>query len=371
MANKQQLNILKKGVDVWNKWRDENLDAEIDFGHTDLNGADLIEADFSDADLNGANLSGAELLRTDLSGANLREAKLNNARLHAANLFFADLIYADLSEAYLNYANLREANLNFANLNGVNLSGVNLSESSLNGTNLTNARIGKTIFGDNDLRQTVGLETIRHDSPSIIATSTLQLSKGKLHLNFMRGCGLSDWEIESSKLYSPNLTNEEINKIVYSIYDIRATQAIQISPLFISYSNNDTSFVDSLEKKLNETGIRFWRYINDSTSGRLETQIDRAIRHNPTVLLVLSENSTKSDWVEHEVRLARKLELEIDRDVLCPIALDESWKTCGWPERIMEQVTEYNILDFSEWDNDEIFSKMFSKLVQGLDLFYK
>ena len=131
------------------------------------------------------------------------------------------------------------------------------------------------------------------------------------------------------------------------------------------------SFIERLETKLTENGIRFWRDVHDATSGRLETQIDRAIRHNPTVLLILSEDSTKSDWVEHEVRLARKLEKEMGRDVLCPIALDDSWKTSPWPERIMEQVMEYNILDFSNWDDDAEFSKMFTKLIDGLDMFYK
>jgi hypothetical protein len=32
---------------------------------------------------------------------------------------------------------------------------------------------------------------------------------------------------------------------------------------------------------------------------------------------------------------------------------------------------EYNILDFSEWENDEIFEKMFTRLIDGLNLFYK
>ena len=38
------------------------------------------------------------------------------------------------------------------------------------------------------------------------------------------------------------------------------------------------------------------------TAGRLEKVVDRAMRLNPIVLLVLSENSVKSDWVEHEAR---------------------------------------------------------------------
>ena len=60
----------------------------------------------------------------------------------------------------------------------------------------------------------------------------------------------------------------------------------------------------------------------------------------------------KSDWVQHEVRFARELEKETERHVLCPVALDDSWKSSPWPKRIMEQVMEYNILDFSKWEDD-------------------
>ena len=72
----------------------------------------------------------------------------------------------------------------------------------------------------------------------------MQLSKGKIPATFLRGCGLSDFEIESAKLYNPDLTNQEINDILYKIFDLRAHQAIQISPLFISYSHADAAFVD-------------------------------------------------------------------------------------------------------------------------------
>ena len=65
------------------------------------------------------------------------------------------------------------------------------------------------------------------------------------------------------------------------------------------------------------------------------------------------------------------LEKELGRDVLCPVALDDSWKTCRWPERLREQIMEYNILDFSEWHDEVFFQRMFTKLIDGLDLFYK
>ena len=51
MVNQEHLEILKQGVDAWNKWREEHRSVQPD-------------------------LSGAQLINTDLSGANLSRAKL-------------------------------------------------------------------------------------------------------------------------------------------------------------------------------------------------------------------------------------------------------------------------------------------------------
>jgi hypothetical protein len=52
-------------------------------------------------------------------------------------------------------------------------------------------------------------------------------------------------------------------------------------------------------------------------------------------------------------------------------SVDDSWKNSPWAKRIMEQVMEYNILDFSEWKDDTKFESTFNKLIDGLELFYK
>jgi len=413
MANEEQLSILKQGNEVWNQWRneDDSETTKIDLSESDLHGvnlvyfnlsdANLMNANLADTDLNmtnlsEANLSGVNLWKARLGGVNLFGANLNGANLIRADLFRVDLSNADLSNADLNGAsldqadlsetNLHEANLNGANLNGAylretNLSRANLNEANLRETNfnranlneadLTAAEIGETVFGGIDLSKTLGLEDIRHGAPSYVDTHTIQLSRGKIPEIFLRGCGFSDSDIQYAKLSDRELSNEEINKILYKIYDLRATQALQISPLFISYSHGDGKFVDKVGGHLNSKGIRFWRDVYDAKAGRLEKQIDRAMRLNPTVLLILSKHSLQSDWVEHEVRTARALEKEIKRDVICPVALDDSWINSPWAKRIMEQIMEYNILDFSEWKDDTKFENAFNKLIDGLELFYK
>lgn len=78
-----------------------------------------------------------------------------------------------------------------------------------------------------------------------------------------------------------------------------------------------------------------------------------------------------SGGVKFSHPLTRIIEKGMGRDVLCPIALDDSWKSSRWPKRVMEQIMEYNILDFSAWEDDVRFEGMFRKLIDGLELFYK
>jgi uncharacterized protein YjbI with pentapeptide repeats len=376
MSNQEQLELLTQGVEVWNKWRGENLLVEID-----LSGADLSGIYLTGAYLMGANLMRASLIRTKLTSAYLTEAYLDGADLTEADLSRAHLNKADLSRANLRGANLNGAHLNkvdlsLANLRGACFSETNLSESvfrlaNLSKTKLDNALFGGTVLAEIDLSEAHGLESTQHRYSSHISIDTIRRSKGEIPEAFLRGCGLSDLDIEYSKLYKLGLSNQEITDINYKIFDLRANQAIQVSPLFISYSHADNKFVEKLEPRLTKKGIRFWRDVHDMTVGRMEKQVDRAMRQNPTVLLILSENSIRSDWVEHEARLARELEKEIGRDMLCPIALDDSWKSAKWPARLMDQIKEYNILDYSNWNDNEAFGQAFNKMLSGLDMFYK
>jgi hypothetical protein len=116
MADHKQIGILMAGVELWNKWRDENPQIQPDLTKANLrfavlDGANLhmahlAEADLTHAFLHEANLCGADLTRATLIGTNfcrahLCGAKLGGADLHRANLDRADLTAADLSDANL------------------------------------------------------------------------------------------------------------------------------------------------------------------------------------------------------------------------------------------------------------------------------
>ncbi len=377
MANPEHLKILKQGVEVWNAWREESPEVRPNLSEEDLRTVKFAPGIYEGASMgwDAVNLVEADLLRANLggamlSGANLRDANLQGTGLQGANLFNAILTGAHLEEANLFCTVLVGSQLKDACLDRAHLAGTYIGSSNIESLSLRGTIVQSVVFSNLDLSQAQGLEEIEHHGPSTIGIDTFQRSGDSLPDAFLRGCGLSDWEIEVAKLYRPHLSQEQRTTLLYQIDCLQGGQPIQFNPLFVSYSHADKAFVEQLEPQFDERGIRYWRDVRDLKAGRMETQIDRAIRLNPTVLLVLSERSVESDWVEWEVTKARKLEKELRRDVLCPVALDDAWKTCPWEGPLRRQVEKYHILDFSEWRDIEAFSRQFQKLIDGLGLFY-
>ncbi len=100
----------------------------------------------------------------------------------------------------------------------------------------------------------------------------------------------------------------------------------------------------------------------------------RSDRVNDGVILVLSEHSVGSDWVEKEVAWARKREKEENREILCPVAVDDTWKSegkaPGFAEVLLHQVRKKWIADFSKWQDDGRFEETFERLLRGLKTYY-
>jgi len=68
--------------------------------------------------------------------------------------------------------------------------------------------------------------------------------------------------------------------------------------------------------------VRCWFAPHDIRGGRkIHEQIDEAIRLHDKLLLILSESSMASDWVQTEIAKARKREAQEKRQMLFPVAL--------------------------------------------------
>jgi uncharacterized protein YjbI with pentapeptide repeats len=396
MADQQHFAILQQGFVIWYKWRKEHIEIypdlsgsnlsgsdlrATDFSNTDLsgsdlsnailraadlnkanlsgsdlsnailNGADLSNANLSNAILNGADLSNAILNSADLSRANLSRAKLNRAKLNKANLSNTILNGADLSNANLSNANLSNANLSGADLNEANLSGASLDEANLNGTNLDGAKLKKatmewTILGSIDLQTVQGLETIQHLGPSTIGIDTLERSGGNIPETFLRGAGVSDTFITYARSLVAN--------------------PIEYYTCFISYSSQDQKFAERLHTDLQSKGIRCWFAPEDLRIGeKFRQRIDESIHLYDKLLLLLSEHSVSSSWVETEVESAMEKEHLQKKLVLFPIKLDETAMETSqaWAADIRRT---RHIGDFRNWKQHDDYQRAFTRLLRDL-----
>lgn len=330
MANPEHLKILKQGVALWNQWRLDSSQVIPNLIGADLRDADLRKVNFSNTLLGSANLSRADLqqsslhiantFRTLFGSTNMRQANLAHARLEAPNLRNADLSDSDLRFTMIRAATLSGANFAGARLNHTILAGVNLSEVS-------------------------GLDSLVHYGPSAVDHVTLQLS-GPLPHGFLRGCGLPDNFIDNI----PALFHGD---------------AIQFYSCFISYSSGDEEFVKRLYADLQNSHVRCWYAPEDMKIGeRILDTLDSAIRLRDKTMLVLSESSISSDWVEDEVTTGFEEERRRKQTVIFPVRLDDTVmeSTEPWAAKLRGR----HIGDFRNWKEHDAYQAAFQRLLRDL-----
>jgi hypothetical protein len=349
MANQEHLDILARGVEAWNTWREREAWAFPDLAGADLTfyklrGANLGHITLAGGDLTRALLTSAELIEANLSSAVLIEVDLRMARCKSTNFTGAKLIATDLSGADLTNADLTNADL----------SGAYLRATRLVGANLTRVRLRGTTFADLDLRAVIGLDMARHDGPSTIGLDTIYSSRGQIPEYFLRGAGVPDNFIT----FARSLTGA----------------ALEFYSCFISYSTKDQDFADRLYADLQARGVRCWFAPHDIQGGRrIHEQIDEAIRVYDKLLLILSDASMNSNWVKTEIANARSREDQQKSQMLFPITLVpfdriKDWKLFDADRGIdsAREIREYFIPDFSNWKDHDSYQKAFDRLLRDL-----
>jgi uncharacterized protein YjbI with pentapeptide repeats len=372
MANPAHLAKLKEGVEAWNDWRAEHSSVEPDLSGADLEDVRLesvltpdefSRAELSHVDFREANLTSARLLHADLTGArltkaNLPRAQLTGATLNGADLRGADLSLADLIQATMVETNLSDANLFWANLGestllAANLSGAFLGRAYLRGAcldeaNLAHCKMHGTVLGQQDLSKVYGLASVQHSGPSSIDIATICRSMGQIPDSFLRGCGVPEEFITFTKSL--------------------VTNPIEFYSCFISYStkNNDNDFASELHAKLQEKGVRCWFAPEDLKIGdKFQERIEESIRLYDKLLVVLSEKSVESPWVEREVQAAFEKERKQGSTVLFPVRLDDAVMDCqrAWAADIRRT---RHIGDFRKWKDHDSFQKSLDRLLRDL-----
>jgi hypothetical protein len=139
---------------------------------------------------------------------------------------------------------------------------------------------------------------------------------------------------------------------------VQAGAPIQFYSCFISYSHLDEAFARRLWVSLRDKRIRVWYAPEEMQGGRkLFEQIDRAIHLHDKLLIVLSKASLNSDWVQTEIKRARKREKQSGERKLFPIRLCEMKTLEAWEcfdadtgRDIAEEIRAYFIPGFLSVD---------------------
>ena len=210
---------------------------------------------------------------------------------------------------------------------------------------MTEAILGYTSFGQTLLKGATGLDSCLHVGPSYLDYFTLQLS-WPLPLSFLRGCGLPDQYID----YLPSLLN----------------QAIQFYSCFISHSTKDKPFAERLYSDLQNKNVRCWYAPEDLKIGdRFQEKIEGSIQLLDRTLIVLSEASVNSAWVEREVQAAREREDRSGKPVLFPIRLDDAVMNASkaWAADLRRT---RHIGDFTDWKHHDSYQQALERLLRDL-----
>ncbi len=337
MADQHQLEILKKGPQAWNEWRNQNRQTGVDLSGAALRGNALREADLRGADLRGANLRYADLSRADLSGADL----------HSADLSVADLTCADLSGASLSGTDLGGASLRGADLSGASLEFANLRAAQVTRANLAAARLGRTLLADIDLSEAEGLDTVKHAGPSTIGIDTIYRSGGNIPDVFLRGCGVPDDFIT----YAKSLVGK----------------AIGFYSCFISYSTLDQEFAERLYADLQAKGLRCWYFPETAKWGEpVWGEIDRGIKVYDKLVVICSRHSLVSGPVLREIERALQREDKEGGNVLFPLRIDD-YLFDQWQHPRKADALAKVVGDFRGWDHAvEKYRLSFEKLLKAL-----
>lgn len=300
------------------------------------------------------DFSGIDFRSVDLHGSQFVENRPDN--------IIADLL--DLRDANLTNADLTGAN--FGGEAGVTLERANLSRVILTEANLGGVWFGATVLGSLDLSEAKGLDKAKHRGPSTLGVDTLAKSRGDIPETFLRGCGLSDWEIEMTQLYRSGLNSAQATDIAYRLVRLHATHPIDFYSCFISYSSKDQDFANRLHADLQNNGVRCWFAPEDLKIGNpFRQRIDESIRLHDKLLLILSEHSVNSQWVQDEVESALERERRENRLVLFPIRIEDSVMETGqaWAKAIW---LKHHIGDLTRWKDHDAYEQAFKRLLRDL-----
>lgn len=209
-----------------------------------------------------------------------------------------------------------------------------------------------TIFGNVDLTNVKGLESVKHHGPSTIGTDTFSRSGGNIPQIFLWGAGVSDDLIT----YTVSLAKKP-NRYYYCV---------------ISYSNQDQEFAEHLFNALQQKGVRCW-YAPEgmiTISPLSKRRVGESLHIYDKLLLILSQHSIYTQWASLAIEETLRKEKNNNDQILFPIRLDstilDEEMRRSYALRVARIPSGRDIADFTDWKVQNRFQEAINRLVPNL-----
>lgn len=234
MANPEHLKILEQGVEVWNRWREENRGISPDLSKALLTRQPFHRANFANTNFKGAILRWSSFYRAILHGAifdnaivesvSFHRAKSDNSSFKNANLLNTGFFMAEFKVIEMQGANLKGADLRNSIFYKTNFNGADLT-----GANLSGAHVCECSFNESILTSTIMVDT-RLDESTVIKSNIY---------------GISAWNIKKDSLIQKDLIITPPGEPEITVDDLEVAQFIYL----LLNNQNIRNVIDTITSK--------------------------------------------------------------------------------------------------------------------------
>jgi uncharacterized protein YjbI with pentapeptide repeats len=334
---------------------------ECNLQNTNFTKSTLVCVDFSHSDFNGATFYDVVI-----ENSNFANGKLTNLKLIRSTIYFSQFQNCDFSNNYIlqpiiNSSDFNNSNFNNSKILGANffschfvltkfcnsaIQGINFHKCIFDSSDFDNSDLMRLIFNGCVIKNVKGIDSIKIYGENFIDIDTIINSYNFNNFHFFEQMGVQ----------------KEVIRLLSGLPQFGSSYY----SCFISYCNQDKKFVKKLRDDLFNNGVKVWYMAEDIKIGdKIRDKIYSEISNHDKLLVVLSNNSIGSSWVEEEVYKALSEEDVKNNIILFPIMLDDILSLSKpWIEKIKN--SRY-IANFVEWDKEpEKYISSLKKLLQDL-----
>lgn len=340
---------------------DSDLSGQI-FDSVSLGGVYLFQSKFD-----GAIFRGCTFDQTKLIGSTFIDAKFSNTTFEHCIMMGSDLFRSILRDTRLLFCDARGAFFGETEFFRCLLFGNWLGEATFFAT-----RFLDTPIAINDLSETkhpeqysiVDVATLHKSAAILLAAATAEYGSDEMNLHARKS--LEDVDSIQRFFRACGVPPEAIGLFR------RWLLAPEYASVFISYSTQDEAFAKELDRELRKRGIDVWFAPHSIRGGRtILEQVTAAISRQERVILILSESSMQSGWVETEIRhaiLSKNSARRLFPIRLVPFDVLKQWKLFDSDSGrdLARYVRDFYVPDFSGWRNEDAFLTAVEHLCRDL-----